>query len=53
MSSVKSIHPIGPRVALRLAAPASGPAERLARFRTAGAELRGARDFLLPLEQLE
>lgn len=53
MSSVKSIHPIGPRVALRLAAPASGPAERLARFRTAGAELQGARDFLLPLEQLE
>ncbi len=53
MSSVKSIHPMGPRVALRLAAPANGQAERLARFRTAGAELQGARDFLLPLEQLE
>jgi chorismate lyase/3-hydroxybenzoate synthase len=53
MSNVKSIHPISPQVSLRLVAPASGPAERLARFRTAGAELQGARDFLLPLEQLE
>jgi chorismate lyase/3-hydroxybenzoate synthase len=53
MSSAKSIHPIVPRGTFRLEAPSSGPAERLARFRTAGAELRGARDFLLPLEQLE
>jgi chorismate lyase/3-hydroxybenzoate synthase len=42
-----------PNVALRLEEPTPGPAERLARFRTAGAEVQGARDFLLPLEQLE
>ena len=53
MSSVKHMHPVGPQVALRLVEPVNSPAERLARFRTAGAELRGARDFLLPLEQLE
>lgn len=69
MSNVKSIQPINggenasvdpgnsvgdeQRLALRLGAPAAGLGERLARFRTAGAELRGAQDFLLPLEQLE
>lgn len=53
MSIVKSLRPTGAPLALHLRAPESGTAERLARFRTAGAALHGARDFLLPLEQLE
>jgi len=51
---VKAVKPIDSarrRAVLRLREPAVG--ERLARFRTAGAEPDGVRDFLLPLEQLE
>lgn len=53
MSSVEPIGRAKARVTLRFQAPGARDAERLARFRTAGAELTGARDFLLPLEQLE
>ena len=52
MSSVKPIDIARDKAALCLNPPAAA-GERLARFRTAGAELVGARDFLLPLEQLE
>ncbi len=51
MSSVEPIKP-GALSALRLTVPAGG-GEHLARFRSAGAERTGTRDFLLPLELLE
>lgn len=53
MSSVEPIKPVRSGDTLRFTAPAAGKGERLARFRTAGAQRSGARDFLLPLEQLE
>ena len=52
MSIVKALPRKSTGASIRLSAPAKGRAERLARFRTAGAGANGARDFLLPLEQL-